>query len=624
MTTTGYMLRLFAWRRAEFVKNCLAWMFFHIVPLTYAMLVKAIFDTLSGRASVGYNPWTLIAILALAYASRQIGFVYCFRLFTRYNQAIHAFLRRNLLDYLMTARGSRILPESPAGAVSRFRDDVEDVRAYAECWVDVWGILTYGVGAIAFLFWIDPVIAAIVCAPLFGMTLLMRLLSPTIRKFRQRMREATARVTDFIGETFSAVQAVKVAGEEDAMTERFRSLGHERRKRALADVLLTEMTRSINNGLVYVVIGFVLMAAAWKIGRGALTVGDLAVFIQLLPRVTLILTFVGAMMAQHRRVGVATDRMGHLLVDAPKDQLVNPAPLVLTGQLASYAPEPREGTRLDTLEVVGLSFRYPDTQVGIDDVSFSLKRGDFVVVTGSIGAGKTTLLRVLQGLLPKTEGQILWNGRLVNDPATFFTPPHSSYTAQIPRLFSETLRDNVLMGDPHDDHLLPALEWAVMGHDLAALENGVNTRVGARGVKLSGGQVQRASAARMFARDADLLIFDDLSSALDIATEQQLWQSLLSERRAACLVVSHRRPALRRATQILLLENGRIAAHGTLDELLANSAEMRRIFDEDEDLGATRSESPDITRLRGGGIGAREEGGLQERLPAPQSVVSEL
>jgi ATP-binding cassette subfamily B protein len=624
MKTMGYMLRLVAWRRAEFVKNCLAWMFFHIVPLTYAMLVKAIFDTLSGRAPVGYNAWTLVAILALAYTSRQIGFVVCFRLFTRYNLTIQAFLRRNLLDYLMTARGARILPESPAGAVTRFRDDVEDVSTYTESWVDVWGFLTYGVGAIAFLFWIDPVIAAIVCTPLFGMTLLVRLLSPSIRKVRQRMRESTARVTDFIGETFAAVQAVKVAGEEDAMTERLRSLGHERRKRALADVLVTEMTRTLNNGLVYVVIGFVLMAAAWKIGRGALTVGDLAVFIQLLPRVTSILTFVGGMMAQHRRFGVATDRMGQLLVDAPKDQLVNPAPLVLTGQFASFAPEPREGTRLDTLEVVGLSFQYPGTQVGIDDVSFSLKRGDFVVVTGRIGAGKTTLLRALQGLLPMTEGQILWNGQLVNDPATFFTPPHSSYTAQIPRLFSETLRDNVLMGDPHENRLLPALEWAVMGPDLAALENGVNTMVGARGLKLSGGQIQRASAARMFARGADLLIFDDLSSALDIATEQQLWQSLLSERRAACLVVSHRRPALRSATQIILLENGRIAAHGTLDELLASSAEMRRIFDEDEDedLGAARSESLDITSLRDGGAGAEEKDGLQAGLPVSQSAVS--
>jgi len=338
-----------------------------------------------------------------------------------------------------------------------------------------------------------------------------------------------------------------------------------------------------------------------------LTVGDLAVFIQLLPRVTHILTFVGTMMAQQRRIGVATDRLENLMVDAPKYQSVNSAPLILTGPPAPYAPGPREGTRLETFEVVGLSFRYQGHQAGIDDVSFSLKRGDFVVVTGRIGAGKTTLIRALQGLLPKTAGQILWNGQPVDDPATFFTPPHSSYTAQVPQLFSETLRDNVLLGDPDDGRLLRALEWAAMGRDLTELENGVDTMVGARGVKLSGGQVQRASAARMFARGADLLIFDDLSSALDVVTEQQLWRRLLSERERTCLVVSHRRPALRRATQILLLENGRIAARGALDELLASSAEMRRIWNEDEDAETAWSESLDVTRLRGGvGVAAEE------------------
>ena len=103
MTTTGYLLRLIAWRRTEFVKNCFAWTFFHVMPLTYALLIKAIFDTLSGHAPVGRNPWTLIAILASAYVSRQIGYVYCFKLFTHYNYALYAFLRRNLLDYLMTA-----------------------------------------------------------------------------------------------------------------------------------------------------------------------------------------------------------------------------------------------------------------------------------------------------------------------------------------------------------------------------------------------------------------------------------------------------------------------------------------------------------------------------------------
>jgi ABC-type multidrug transport system fused ATPase/permease subunit len=285
-------------------------------------------------------------------------------------------------------------------------------------------------------------------------------------------------------------------------------------------------------------------------------------------------------MAQHRKVGVATDRMQRLLVDAPPDQIVNHAPVRLTEPIAPFAPERRAGIPLEMLEVVGLSFQHSNSGHGIEDVSFSLKRGDFIVVTGRIGSGKTTLLRVLQGLLPKTAGQILWNRGVVDDPATFFTPPHSSYTAQTPQLFSETLRDNVLLGNPHKDQLLLALDWAAMGPDLEALENGIDTLVGPRGMKLSGGQVQRVCAARMFSRDSDLLIIDDLSSALDVATEQQLWGRLTSEREAAFLVVSARRAALRMATQILLLENGRITARGTLDELLASSAEMRLICDE--------------------------------------------
>jgi ATP-binding cassette, subfamily B, bacterial len=592
MTTTKYMLRLFAWRRGEFVKTCLAWMFCHTVPLSYALLMKMIFDTLSGQAPAGYNPWTLIVILAMAHASRQVSLLFGFRLFTRYYLAIQAYFRRNLLDYLLRARGSRILPESPAGAVSRLRDDVDDVADYVEYWTDALGSFIYGVGALAILFWIDPIIAAIVCPPLFAITLLTRLLTPTIRRLRLRAREETARVADFIGETFAAVQAIKVADEEGAVTEHFRSLCDKRQKRAMADVLLTESIDSVNNGLAYIGIGFVLTATAWKMGRGSLTVGDLAVFLQLLQRITHLLTLVGDMLARHRRVGVATERLRQLLVDSPEDQIVNPEPVALTGPAESFVPEPREAPPLQTLEVVGLSFRYPNGGVGIDDISFSLRCGDFIVVTGCIGSGKTTLLRVLQGLLPRTAGEILWNGQPVSDPASFFTPPHSSYTPQSTRLFSETLRDNVLMGDPDNGRLLSALEWAAMGPDLATIENGIYMMVGPRGVKLSGGQVQRVGAARMFSRGADLLIIDDLSSALDVATEQQLWRSLLSERDVGCLVVSHRRPALRNATQILLLENGRVAARGTLDELLASSAEMRRIWDEEEDLEAAGQSRP--------------------------------
>jgi ATP-binding cassette subfamily B protein len=335
----------------------------------------------------------------------------------------------------------------------------------------------------------------------------------------------------------------------------------------------------------------VLLLAARAIRVGTLTIGDFVLFTGYIWLVMDGPEVIGGFIADYRNQAVSIKRMLDMQPNAPAEALVKREPVYLHGELPPVSHVPKADThrleRLERLEAAGLTYTYPDSGRGIKGVDLWLKRGSFTVVTGRVGSGKTTLLRVLLGLLPRDAGEVRWNGKLVNDPATFFVPPCSAYTSQVPLLFSETLRDNILMGLSEGGvDLEAAIRSAVLEQDVAELADGLETVVGPRGIRLSGGQVQRTAAARMFVREPELLVFDDLSSALDVETERVLWERLFERGGSTCLVVSHRCPALLRADHIIVLKDGRVEAEGMLDTLLETCEEMQRIWGSDANGGS--------------------------------------
>ena len=465
MKTWQYQWQLYRFTWRILVPTIIANLLLYGLIIIPGLVVRELFNGLTGDAPLRLGLWSIIALLTATAVVRQT--LYC--LFaagrTTVGHLIAALLQHNLLARVFQMPGARALPYSTGEALSRFRDDVHQVSGFLGTAYHFLGTVFMTAIAAVLLLRINAWVTIIVFIPLGIVTFILQQSRSRLVRYREASQATTGNVAGTLGEIFRVVQVIKLADATESVVTHTETLNNSRRRAALQDRMFTEVLNAValnindvGTGLILLLIGQSMQLGAS--GALALTVGDFALFVFALPWVGSLIGASIGVQTRYRQVGVSFERLATLMQGADAAALVRHHPVYLRGALPPRAEfsstianqpivdmtTPKTQSSRALCDVRGLTYVHPETAEGIRDVNFRLPRGSFTIITGRVGAGKTTLLRVLLGLLPKDSGEILWAGELVDDPATFFIPPRSAYTPQVPRLFSVPLRENILMG----------------------------------------------------------------------------------------------------------------------------------------------------------------------------------
>ena len=549
-----------AWRisqhdRRTFWVGWGAFVLFFMFPIVNGWLLGRGFNALSqGRTNEVYR---LAAGLLVCEFLRMACIHVAAKTWTQAWVHMQTFLRANLLVAQMASGGPEAgQPVGSAGeAITHFRDDIEDVTQFVDGLVDVSAGVVFTVLAGFVLGSVDARAAAVLIIPLAAVAVATRTLDTRIKEYRSADRTAASNVSGMIGDLMGAATTVKVNGAIESAMARLGQLVDLRRRTAVRDRVLDSGVQAFSEGAADVGLGLVLVVSAAAIASGDFGVGQLALFTAYLGWLSFLPRMVGRVLARRKQAGVAIERMRHLVADRSVDRLVTLRNLPISAR----AERPRHDAvrpqriPLRHLEVRNLTARY-DGGGGVSNVDFTIERGSFTMVTGPIGCGKSTLLRAMLGLAHQATvtGDVLWNDRPLLDRAAFLVPPNCSYLPQVPQLISDSVADNIALGTIDTSALIHALEMAAVDDDIDEMPDGVATMIGPRGLRLSGGQRQRVATARALVHSPELVVLDDVSSALDVETEVQLWTNLAAAGMTV-IAVSHRQVAFDRADRIIRL-----------------------------------------------------------------------
>jgi ATP-binding cassette subfamily B multidrug efflux pump len=541
-------------------------LFMLLGPYLLKEAIDALEEELSSSLIVRYA-FLIVLVAILAGISRY----YMRELLNGISRRIETDLRNDLFGHLLRLPAQFYDSWRTGDLMSRATNDVLAVRMVAGPAI-MYAVNTATVSTLALLLmiWIDPILTLLAMIPLAILPAAVFLFGRQIHDRFEKIQSQFAELSNYSQEFLSSIRIVKAYTQEEAQVGRFAELNEEYLDRNMS---LARVWGAFHPSLILLTgIGAVILL--WYGGglviSGRITVGDFVAFGFYLTLLSWPMIALGWVTNLFQRGAASMRRINELMSVVPSIA-EDPSPLPI-------------GSVRGRVELRDVSFRYPDTERWVlKDISLIIEPGQTAAIVGQTGSGKSTIVRLLSRLYDATEGAVLFDGADVRRLPLPAVRDAVSVVPQESFLFSMPLKRNIALHGAEEadiERLMEAVDIAHLTEALAVLPEGIDTRLGERGINLSGGQKQRATLARALYRDTPVLILDDALSAVDSVTETAILHELRQYMRGrSSILVSHRVSAVRDADVIFVLEEGQLVEQGRHRELLELDGVYKRLLE---------------------------------------------
>lgn len=560
------MIKLFSSLKEYFIKDrwylaagFLSLIIVDSIQLIIPLLIKGAIDSLAG-GSASNAPLTYYA-LRIAAAGLVIA---VFRFFWRYcligtSRRIEKALRDRLFSHIIALPLKNLLVTKTGDLMARMTNDLDAVRMCTGIGlVALADTFFLGASSVIFMLCISPLLTALALTPLLFIIFITGGMSRLLHQRFSKVQATFSRITEKVQETISGITVIKAFAHENAVSDSFKKLSTDYIAQNLRLVRVWGILFPLIVLFSNVSIGVLIFFGGRLTLSNSITVGDFVAFTSYIWILTWPMMALGWVVNLFQRGSASLIRLNEIL---------------------GMEPEPAAGDAVISrplikgrIDIRSLSFSYRSgVSPVLKNITLSILPGQTVGITGKIGSGKTTLCNLLLRFFDPPPGTIFVDAADICDMALPALRSSIAYVPQDSFLFSDTIRDNILFGNPEapDDEINKQAENAHILREIMDFSDGFTTMVGEKGITLSGGQKQRLCIARALLVKAPVLILDDALSSLDVSTTQHIVQALKSSpARQTSIIISNRIASIMHADTIYVFGDGEIVERGTHRELV--------------------------------------------------------